>query len=286
MQLPRIIVCLMLSFALLPVVAGCGGGASEETTVKIKRDTGDSAGGNGDEAGGGPAGGAAAPEGKGTLKGKVVLQGGAPDLPLLIRAGASIKDAEVCAAKDLPNERLVVSPDGGVANVFIYLRKAPPGAEVPPPPEEEAVFDQKNCRFLPHVFLVRTAQPVTIKNSDPILHNTHTYPGRNNGFNASIKSNGAESTVYDRAEAKPFEVKCDIHAWMIAYHLPLDHPYAAVTNENGEFEIPDVPSGDHRFQIWHEGAVGGFLSRGYSVTINPDEVTEVTIDYPLDKFDQ
>lgn len=284
MQIPRILVSSALTVALLPLVTGCGGGASQETAVKIKRDTGESAGGQAGD--GGPAGGGAAPEGKGTLRGKVVFQGSAPDLAVLIRAGAKIKDAEVCAAMDIPNERLIVSPDGGVANVFVYLRKAPSGVEVPPPPKEEAVFDQKNCHFIPHVFLVRTDQPVVIKNSDPILHNTHTYPARQTGFNATIPLNGAERTVYERPEAEPFEVKCDIHAWMIAYHLPLDHPYAAISNENGEFEIPDVPAGEHRFTVWHEGAVGQFLSRGLPVTIKPDEVTDITIDYPLEKFDQ
>ncbi|MFV0444558.1 MAG: carboxypeptidase regulatory-like domain-containing protein, partial [Planctomycetaceae bacterium] len=43
--------------------------------------------------------------------------------------------------------------------------------------------------------------------------------------------------------------------WMLAWQLPLDHPYGAVTNENGEFEIRDLPAGKHKFTIWHEGNV-------------------------------
>jgi len=53
---------------------------------------------------------------------------------------------------------------------------------------------------------------------------------------------------------------------MSAYVLVLDHPYAAITDEKGHFEIPDLPVGDHEFRVWQESA--GWLDKHYAVTIH------------------
>ena len=37
------------------------------------------------------------------------------------------------------------------------------------------------------------------------------------------------------------KVKCDVHEWMSAYLVPVTHPYVAVTDARGEFEIGQVP---------------------------------------------
>ena len=93
-----------------------------------------------------------------------------------------------------------------------------------------------------------------ILNDDfPLQHNTHTLPQRTAGFNSTIPKEGKEFT-YTQPEPEPCEVKCDIHAWMHGWHFPLDHPYAAVSGPNGEFEIKNVPAGEHSFRVWAEGA--------------------------------
>lgn len=272
----------------LTTLTGCGGGATEKPTVTVKpAESGD---GGGAEDGGGTENGGAevVAEGFGGVKGKVTFQGDAPTLAVLVKQGdASVKDAEVCAAQSVPNQRIVVGENGGVANVFVYLPKAPKGAEVPPVPEEPAVFDQKGCLFLPHGLLLRCEQTLLIKSDDPIAHNTHTYPARNDVFNTGIKPNDRDGvpTSYARPEPSPFQVKCDFHTWMIAYHLPLDHPFAAVTDENGEFEIADLPAGEHEFRVWHEGIPGsGFLERSLKVTVKADATETVDIEYPASKF--
>ena len=44
----------------------------------------------------------------------------------------------------------------------------------------------------------------------------------------------------------------DIHVWMSAWWLILDHPYFAVTDDRGAFEIPDVPAGPQQVIVWQE----------------------------------
>ena len=39
---------------------------------------------------------------------------------------------------------------------------------------------------------------------------------------------------------------------MRGYVLVQDHPYMAVTGEDGQFEIANVPAGKREFTFWHE----------------------------------
>jgi len=269
-------------------LGGCGGnegvnsGASSPTNVIVKRE----------KAGGGaaaaPTSGATAAQpvatgGVGTLKGRVVYQGTAPVLQPLVQKGQNVKDA-VCAKETIPDQKLVVDSSGGVANVVVFLAKAPSGAAVPPPPSDVVDFDNKGCHFIPHVLLMRVGQPVKILNDDfPLQHNTHTLPQRTAGFNSTIPKEGKEFT-YSKPEPEPCEVKCDIHSWMHGWHFPLDHPFAAVSGPNGEFEIKNLPAGQHSFRVWAEGAVGHYLNRNLSVAIKPGETTNVEIKYDAASF--
>lgn len=222
--------------------------------------------------------------GPGTLTGRVVLVGDYAKLPPLFAQGADIKDKEVCAAVEVPDEKLVVGADNGVQNVFVFMRKAPKGS---PKLEssEPLYFDQKNCRFLPRAMIVPVGATLKVLSDDAVAHNTHTNPARNNGVSSLVPANDREGTlelVYKTSE-NPFAVTCDFHSWMKAYHLPLDHPYGAVTDENGRFEIKDVPAGTHDFVVWHESANGNFVERKLKVTIKPGQ-NELEIPYASSKL--
>ncbi len=218
----------------------------------------------------------------GDLVGVVLFDGTPPILPPVIAQGSDAKDKEVCSVNAIPDERLVVDPASkGVQNVFVFFDKAPAGASPVPPPEKQ-IFDQKGCKFIPHAMIVRTKQPLLILSDDGVGHNTHTYPGRNAGFNGGIKPNDRTGVpiTYVQPEREPFKVVCDIHSWMKAYHLPLDHGFAAVTNEKGEFTIKGLPAGTHTLKVWHES--GNLLERALKVTIPSKE--PLTLKYDAAKF--
>ncbi len=215
----------------------------------------------------------------GTIKGKIVLKDAVPKPVLLHAKGANIKDGETCAAMDVYKDDLVVDADTkGIANVFVFLAKAPksihPDAATPEP---KVIFDQEHCIFKPHALVVQAGQTVEVLNSDPVAHNTHTYPLRNQGVNILVapnteKGNGVDVPTATR-ESLPHEVKCDFHPWMKAVWLVVDHPYAAATNEKGEFTIKNLPVGDHSFRIWHERA--GWLDRKYKVSVKAGDNAEL-----------
>ena len=67
--------------------------------------------------------------------------------------------------------------------------------------------------------------------------------------------------------------KCDVHGWMNAYVGVLDHPYFAVSKEDGSFEIKGLPPGTYTIEAWHE-KLGATTQ---SVTIGAKESKEVSV---------
>lgn len=262
-----------LSSAVLAVtLTGCGelvSGANLKPTIKYK--AGGTAAGAVEATGSASstAESATTSEGVGTIKGKVEYTGSYTPLPPLYAQGGDVKDAAVCAAVAAPDQKLLVK-DGGVANVFIYLKKAPKGSK-PPVSETTIFFDQKNCVFKPHALVIPVGQQVRVLNSDAIAHNTHTYGVKTTSFNSVVNPNDqvGASLIYKQAEQEPIMVVCDIHPWMRAYHLPIDHPYVALSGEDGTFEIKDLPAGKHEFKVWHES--GGLIEKSLVVTVKPGD---------------
>ncbi len=277
------------------LLAGCaeyGGGAVlvPEVTVLPAELTADSS-----DAGtevvsateGGAAPSAGSGSGPGTLAGRVVLVGSFNALPPLIAMGSDVKDKEVCSKFDVPDERVVLGEANGVANVFVYLQKAPKGT-VFDASGQELVFDQQYCRFKPHCMIVPTGATLKVLSDDTVAHNTHSYPNKNNGVNSGVAPGDRDGNLrikYTRAESEPISVKCDYHAWMEAYHLPIDHPFAAVTDKDGKFEISNLPAGDYSFVVWHEAAAGKFVERKLPVTITAGNTTPAEIEYDVSKLD-
>jgi hypothetical protein len=209
------------------------------------------------------------------MRGQVVLTGDIPSLPLLVTKGdTSVRD-QFCRATNIPDETLKVDEASrGIAHVFVFLYKTP--EKVHPDlaaPGGDVEFDQKGCRFLPRTLVVRTNQAVIVKSQDPILHNTHTHPLLNQPQNLSVAPQNREGLplTFRVREPVPVKVTCDIHPWMSAYWLVVDHPYATVTNERGEFEVESLPAGEHEFRVWHERI--GWIEKSLQVTITAGETT-------------
>lgn len=150
-------------------------------------------------------------------------------------------------AKD---EEVVVGPGGELANVFVYIKDIK-GSFAPPSKAE--VLDQKGCQYFPHVHGVMVGQPLEIKNSDSTLHNVHAMPEVNSQFNEGQPVQGMVATKkFDKAELKPFRIKCDVHGWMKSWLAVMPHPYFAVSAMNGSYSIPNLPPGQYTIVAWHE----------------------------------
>jgi hypothetical protein len=204
---------------------------------------------------GGDAGAAAEPVGTGwaTLKGVFTFDGGAPAMPPY----NATKDMEVCAPGGQPREQeylVVDDASKGIANIVVFARDVSRVHESAEPGEEPIVFDQKDCVFLTHVVGVPLGVEVQIKNSDPVGHNTKI---DGTSFNQMIPSSGTMLWTAQKEQAMPVGVHCSVHPWMLAYMLPRENRYYAVTEPDGTFEIPNLPAGEElEIQVWHEHGAG------------------------------
>jgi len=192
----------------------------------------------------------------GTLKGKFVYDGDAP-APAKLEVN---KDVAFCGAHKgkLVDESLVVGADGGIQNIVIWLYPGDVKPEVHPSYRlkirRPVTIDNEGCRFEPHVSLVHTGQPVTLKNSDKVVHNTKVDTFSNDPINPTLPIGGELKISMELGERLPTAISCSIHPWMKSWAMILDHPYAAITDASGEFEIKNLPAGKWTFRVWQEKA--------------------------------
>jgi len=160
------------------------------------------------------------------------------------------KNQEYCG-NELPREKYLISEDGAIKNVFVVIENIERGKSVPK--DSITTIDNNKCAFVSHVSIGYKGNSVAIRNSDPILHNTHLYSGIGGTtlYNLSLADVGQVSEKPLR-QAGLVDVQCDAHDWMQGYMFVLDHPYGAVTDEAGSFTITDIPPGKYILKAWHE----------------------------------
>jgi len=220
------------------------------------------------------------PDGFATLRGRIVLAG---SLSGTLVALSPDKDLRVCGANVIPNEALVIGSDSGIQNVMLYVETRKFKIPVGDPKwehqeyldQKDAVldganaFNQESCRFLSHVFAMRATQTLTILNSDTVGHNTDLQSASGLAARSNYQVPGSGSVVYSPGykSKAPFKVSCGAHGWMTAYIHVSDHPFFAVSGEDGSFQIKHVPSGvPLEFRIWHESA-----NKPGTVTVNDSQ---------------
>jgi plastocyanin len=176
-------------------------------------------------------------------------------------------DQYVCG-KEKVGEDLPVGPQGGVKNVVVWLQTPPPGATWPSAPVK-VEMDQKSCTFAPRVVLVPAGGTVEFLNSDRLLHNLHSASRENPTFNRTQPRGRVIPVTFSKPEF--VQVNCDLHSWMRAWVVVADHPYYALSNDAGEFVLPNVPPGKYVLQIWQETL--GITSRDVTVGADDARVT-------------
>jgi len=189
----------------------------------------------------------------GDIQGKITFDGKAPKMKSLRM------DADpVCVANNEVAPRrewLILDENNGLKNVLVFVKESSAGSSLAGEfnlPENPAVIDQNGCIYVPHVLGVMVGQKLDILNSDGTLHNIHALPKVNKEFNNAMPRSKKRMTVqFDKSEA-PFKVKCDVHPWMGAFIGVFDHPYFAVTGDDGSYVISGLEPGVYVIEAWHE----------------------------------
>ncbi|MBI2370863.1 MAG: carboxypeptidase regulatory-like domain-containing protein [Deltaproteobacteria bacterium] len=202
----------------------------------------------------------------GRITGTVTFVGTLPEDP----PHKTKKDQEVCGAT-VPSETYLIGANKGIKNVVLTV-EGPPAQQT----AAKAVLDNNKCHFVPHVQAVVAGTEIEVRNSDPVLHNTHSYLDKRTVFNLALPLQGQKIR---RKLSKPgiVEVKCDAHDWMRGWIVVREHPYFGVSEANGAYRIENVPPGKYKLTAWHE-ALGSVTKE---VTV--PAVGTVQVDFQLRK---
>ena len=207
----------------------------------------------------------------GSISGTVKWSGPVPhDLEFPIT-----KDPQICETdgkKTVSLERLIVGPEGGVANTIVYLKDISAGKAMELP-EQRRHLDQKQCRYVPHILLVPQNAALQMQSSDATLHTIHMDGAAT--FNLPFPF---PNQPVSRTMATPglINLHCNGgHVWMNAEMMVVPHPYYAVTDESGRFEFTSVPPGTYQIVAWHEGWGLAGKEQAYDV------LTERTVQRPV-----
>ncbi len=191
----------------------------------------------------------------GTLKGRFVYNGKAPT-PKKVDTGKE----PLCSKHDVVDETVLVGEDGGLANVVVFVttKNVKVNPEYESSAKDEAVLDNNGCRFQPHILPMRVTQTLKIKNSDPFSHNSNLAPLGEEAKNPLLSTDATFDYHFNKQQKVPVPISCNIHPWMKAHVVVKDHPYVAVSDKEGNFEIKDLPAEELEFIAWHENQ--GYLS--------------------------
>jgi plastocyanin len=179
-------------------------------------------------------------------------------------------DHSVCG-KEKDAQDIVLSPEKGIRDVVVSLQPPPPGAKWPVS-LPVVQLDQEQCVFVPRVVVVPVGGTVEFLNTDRLLHNLHSDGKGNPIFNRTQPRGRTIPIVFKEPEI--IRVDCDLHPWMRAWVVVAAHPFYAVTNDQGEFMLDNIPPGDYTLQLWQESL--GAVTK--DVTVREEPITVVTVD--------
>ena len=205
----------------------------------------------------------------GAVTGKVTFMGTPPPSEPI-----SMSSDPRCVNEGAKTETVIVSGDGSLQNVFVYVKDGLGNLKFPVP-TSPLVLDQKGCQYRPHVFGVQAGQPIEILNSDMTLHNIHAWPQTNQEFNVGQALQGMKDTHVFTTQEIMVPFRCDVHRWMNSFVGVVAHPFFAVTGADGSFQLKGLPPGTYTIEAWHEK----FGTKTASVTIGAKESKDVAFTF-------
>ncbi|MGL6074194.1 MAG: cupredoxin domain-containing protein [Fimbriiglobus sp.] len=165
----------------------------------------------------------------------------------------------------LPKEAVLVDKTTkGLKNVVVWIRpdtddrketfpKDKIKPELAKPTPKTHTIDQPCCQFIPRILAVRVGDDLEVKNSSPVAHNIKIDEF---GINPIMAAKSTyKATKPFAATNSPIKFTCSIHSWMVGNIRVFDHPYYAITDKDGKFEIKDLPAGKWRIVYWHENGL-------------------------------
>jgi hypothetical protein len=191
------------------------------------------------------------------------------DVP--VRKPVEVTGDPLCMPENLKplSEALLVDPQTrGIENVVFFLDSKLSSLEtvqihpdLREPARSTIELSIRDCVYSPHVFLLRVGQKLSLFNADRYGHNPN-FLFFNNDLESRLQPPDYTIELSPKlSEKAPTPIRCNLHPWMQAYAVVLDHPYVGISDRQGRLEIKNLPVGKElTFRIWHESLVGQLSS--------------------------
>jgi hypothetical protein len=207
-----------------------------------------------------------------TITGKVTYQGKSEEQEFLL---SKWPNAKFCAST--PRRPLVrgdkrilptieVDKSGGLKAAVVAITDI----------EDQAFMDTYKgtdvraefCEFIPFIGVVVKGKNFHVENHDSdsenleptkgVVYTAHLFevllPRAATVLNGSLVNGSTlNKPVVPRkvVQSSIFRLQCDNHGFMRSFFLPVTNPHYAVVNDDGTFEIKDVPAGAYKIMAWH-----------------------------------
>lgn len=185
-------------------------------------------------------------------------------------------DAEVCGKEVLIQTVQVNERTLGLRHVVVSIKGLPSSTHDDVVPTR--IIVNAKCSFVPRVSAGRIGDTLEIHNSDPILHNTHIMLGGKTFLNVA-QLPGSRPIPKTLQRAGLHVIRCDKHTFRTGALQVFDHPYFAVTDEFGNFQLPQLPVGTYTMVVWHETL--GSLEQ--EITVPSKGPLTINVDFPSDR---
>jgi len=174
-----------------------------------------------------------AAQGAGSVRGRVTI-----GIPVTAKRPTSTYSRSITT--------VALAPESERRHVVVYVKDAPRT----PAPAMRAEIRQRNENFVPRVVAITVGSTVDFPNDDPIYHNVFSL-SRTKTFDLGRFPKGkSRGERFDKPGV--VRVFCQIHSHMSATVMVFDHPWFAIPDEAGNFDLSGVPSGMHEITAWHE----------------------------------
>jgi len=183
-------------------------------------------------------------------------------------------DQKVCGTR-VPSA--IDATSKGLGDVIVWVANVATGKRLPI--ERRIELSSEDCLLDPRVQATVAGSTVNVFNDDKALHKLvfldaatgdtiQRMPFFNNGQVVASEKLAKHAGIV--------EVRCAQHPWSRAFIAAFDHPYFAVTENDGKFAIDSLPPGKYTVKVWHEGLKEP-LSREVQVGANGAATLDLTL---------
>lgn len=183
------------------------------------------------------------------VQGRVTLQGKAP-APRKFKAFD--EKSQAAYPDGVTVEPVLLDKDRHVRSALVYVKSGLEGKTFPVPKEPRRL-DVENFQLAPRMMGIMVGQELIVTSKDPVMHAVHALPWKNKEFNTGLTKVGQSFKATFTTPEVAIKVKTEcLHDWERAWVAVLAHPFYAVTDEQGRYEIKGLPPGKYTIEVWQE----------------------------------